>query len=34
MGQNGRALVERKFDKQLVVAQTLGGLDLPAAVRS
>ena len=34
MGQSGRALVERKFDKQLVVAQTLDGLGLPAAVRS
>ena len=34
MGQSGRALVERKFDKQLVVAKTLDGLGLPAAVRS
>lgn len=34
MGQSGRALVARKFDKQLVVAKTLDGLGLPAAVRS
>lgn len=34
MGQSGRALVERKFDKQLVVAKTLDGLGLPAAVRN
>lgn len=34
MGQSGRTLVERKFDKQLVVAKTLDGLGLPAAVRS
>lgn len=34
MGQSGRALVERKFDKQLVVAKTLDGLGLPAAVGS
>lgn len=34
MGQSGRALVARKFDKYLVVAKTLDGLGLPAAVRS
>lgn len=34
MGQSGRALAERKFDKQLVVAKTLDGLGLPAAVRN
>lgn len=34
MGQSGRALVERRFDKRLVVAQTMEGLGLPAAVRS
>ena len=33
MGQNGRVLVERKFDKQLVVAQTLDGLGLPMVMR-
>ena len=34
MGQSGRTLVARKFHKQLVVAKTLDGLGLPAAVRS
>lgn len=34
MGQSGRALVECRFDKRLVVAQTMEGLGLPAAVRS
>lgn len=33
MGQRGRELVTRKFDKRLVVAQTLDGLGLSAAVR-
>ena len=32
MGRCGRALIERKFDKHIVVAQTMDGLGLPAAV--
>ena len=32
MGRCGRALIERKFDKRIVVAQTMDGLGLPAAV--
>lgn len=34
MGRNGRALVARRFDKRLVLAQTLEGLGLAVTVRS
>ena len=32
MGRSGRALMERRFDKNIAVAQTVEGLALPAAV--
>lgn len=32
MGRCGRALIERKFDKRIVVVQTMDGLGLPTAV--
>lgn len=34
MGRYGRALIERKFDKRVVVAQTIGSLGLVEAARS
>lgn len=34
MGRYGRALIERKFDKHVVVAQTIGSLGLVEAARS
>lgn len=34
MGRYGRALIERKFDKRIVVAQTIGSLGLVEAARS
>lgn len=34
MGRCGRALIERKFDKRIVVAQTMNGLGLAEAARS
>ena len=34
MGRYGRALIERKFDKRIVVAQTIGSLGLEEAARS
>ena len=34
MGHCGRALIERKFDKRIVVAQTMNGLGLAEAARS
>ena len=33
MGRCGRALIERKFDKRIVVAQTIEGLMLPVTAR-
>ena len=34
MGHCGRALIERKFDKHIVVAQTIDGLMLPVTARN
>ena len=34
MGRCGRALIERKFDKHIVVAQTIEGLMLPVTARN
>ena len=34
MGRRGRALIERKFDKHIVVARTVDGLGLAGAARS
>lgn len=34
MGRCGRALIERKFDKRIVVAQTIEGLKLPVIARN
>ena len=34
MGRCGRALIERKFDKRIVVAQTIAGLMLPVTART
>ncbi len=34
MGRRGRALIERKFDKRIVVARTMDGLGLAGAARS
>lgn len=34
MGRCGRTLIERKFDKRIVVAQTIEGLMLPVTARN
>ena len=34
MGRAGRSLVEQRFDKRIVLAKTMAGLGLPAAVRN
>ena len=34
MGRCGRALIEQKFDKHIVVAQTIDGLILPMTARN
>ena len=34
MGRAGRLLVEQRFDKRIVLAKTMAGLGLPAAVRN